>query len=465
MPRDAFSAHRSWETDIASDAARRREAGIPNSVALGARLRKPAVWGVYADEGRARGSGFGKPGAMVLGGSRPRTTAEISAAVKAKQRPVHHLTDLEVYFKTAEFVGLEAAVYREEENWQELFRVLLAYTSLVVETIRKHKDWTTDASRHGRRAETCKAYEAEVVKCMEEMESLKPRINAEAKAFKQAAPPERPAVRPPPVDGGSAAPGGEARAPEASPLETFTEADWDLLSATPAQLAAAAERWDAGGASTTAREKGAQPRPRYQPRAEYVAAGAAHFALPKGFEDMFPHEGAWGFWYLPGTPDFHVKWTGVAEILGGLGMASAADIVIAVKDTKMALTETAIGIVPAQIGRYVVARTGDVKARRIMLTGHRFSALEGADYGLVDFAVDDMAAAESQLAELVAGVRRCAPGANAATKELLEANKHLDDVAMIRYAGETFAKSVKSDEGKEGVASFLEKRKPNWVQE
>ena len=112
-----------------------------------------------------------------------------------------------------------------------------------------------------------------------------------------------------------------------------------------------------------------------------------------------------------------------AAMAGGLGMASAADIVIAVKDTKMALTETAIGIVPAQIGRYVVARTGDVKARRIMLTGHRFSALEGADYGLVDFAVDDMAAAESQLAELVAGVRRCAPGANAATKELLEALK------------------------------------------
>ena len=55
----------------------------------------------------------------------------------------------------------------------------------------------------------------------------------------------------------------------------------------------------------------------------YVAAGAAHFALPKGFEDMYPHQGAWGFWSLPGSPDFHVKWTGVAEILGGLGMASA----------------------------------------------------------------------------------------------------------------------------------------------
>jgi isohexenylglutaconyl-CoA hydratase len=153
-----------------------------------------------------------------------------------------------------------------------------------------------------------------------------------------------------------------------------------------------------------------------------------------------------------------------AAMAGGLGMAAAGDIVIGVKDTKMALTETAIGIVPAQIGRYIVARTGDIKARRIMLTGHRFTAAEGADYGLVDIAVADMKAAEAQLAELIAGVRRCAPGANAATKELLVANAQLGDTEMIRYAGEAFAKSVKSDEGKEGVASFLEKRKPNWVQ-
>ena len=56
----------------------------------------------------------------------------------------------------------------------------------------------------------------------------------------------------------------------------------------------------------------------------YVAAGAAHFALPQGFKDMFPHKGAWGWWNLPGSPEFHVAWTGVAEILGGLGMASGA---------------------------------------------------------------------------------------------------------------------------------------------
>lgn len=56
----------------------------------------------------------------------------------------------------------------------------------------------------------------------------------------------------------------------------------------------------------------------------YVAAGAAHFALPGGFKDMFPHKGAWGWWNLPGSPEFHVAWSGVAEIVGGLGMASGA---------------------------------------------------------------------------------------------------------------------------------------------
>lgn len=55
----------------------------------------------------------------------------------------------------------------------------------------------------------------------------------------------------------------------------------------------------------------------------YVAAGAAHFGLHQGFVDMFPHKNAWGFFNLPGSPSFHVNWTGAAEILGGLGIASA----------------------------------------------------------------------------------------------------------------------------------------------
>ena len=52
----------------------------------------------------------------------------------------------------------------------------------------------------------------------------------------------------------------------------------------------------------------------------YVAAGVAHFTVHDGFATMMPHEGAWGFWRLPGSPSFHVNWTGVAEIAGGLGL-------------------------------------------------------------------------------------------------------------------------------------------------
>ena len=97
-----------------------------------------------------------------------------------------------------------------------------------------------------------------------------------------------------------------------------------------------------------------------------------------------------------------------------------------------------------------------------MLTGLRFTAAEGQQFGIVDFLANDMAEAEAELA-LQAGVRRCA-GANAATKKLLEVNKRLSGADMVAAAGKAFAET-KSDEGREGVASFLEKRKPDWVQE
>ena len=52
----------------------------------------------------------------------------------------------------------------------------------------------------------------------------------------------------------------------------------------------------------------------------YAIAGVTHFTVQKEYENIYPSKGAWGIWYLPGTPEFHVKWTGVAEILGGLGL-------------------------------------------------------------------------------------------------------------------------------------------------
>jgi uncharacterized membrane protein len=58
--------------------------------------------------------------------------------------------------------------------------------------------------------------------------------------------------------------------------------------------------------------------------ATYVAAGVAHFTAKDSFCTMMPHRGAWGFWYLPGSPEFHVLWTGVVEIAGGLGVLAGA---------------------------------------------------------------------------------------------------------------------------------------------
>lgn len=52
----------------------------------------------------------------------------------------------------------------------------------------------------------------------------------------------------------------------------------------------------------------------------YAAAGVTHFTLQDAYENIYPQKGSWGLWYLPGSSEFHVKWTGVAEIVGGLGL-------------------------------------------------------------------------------------------------------------------------------------------------
>lgn len=56
----------------------------------------------------------------------------------------------------------------------------------------------------------------------------------------------------------------------------------------------------------------------------FALAGVAHFLVPESFTCFYPVRGAWGFWYLPGTPSFHVYWTGVAEVLGGVGITLGA---------------------------------------------------------------------------------------------------------------------------------------------
>jgi isohexenylglutaconyl-CoA hydratase len=165
------------------------------------------------------------------------------------------------------------------------------------------------------------------------------------------------------------------------------------------------------------------------------------------------------------TPQVVVALIEGAAIAGGLGLACCADIIAVANDAKFSLTETQLGITPAQIAPYVVKRVGLNAARRLMLTGARFTGEDAARLGLADHVAADAAGLEEIEASIRKDVIRCAPGANAATKEILLATARLDPDAMMDFAAEKFADCMLSDEGREGIASFVEKRKPKWAAE
>lgn len=152
-----------------------------------------------------------------------------------------------------------------------------------------------------------------------------------------------------------------------------------------------------------------------------------------------------------------------AAMAGGLGMVCCGDVVAVTRDAKFALTETTLGIAPAQIAPYVVQRLGLTTSRRLMLTAARFDGEEAGRIGLADHVAEDAAGLDAYEQEIRRQVTRCAPGANAITKEIVLAAPRLDREAMIDFAAEGFARCMLSDEGREGIGAFVEKRKPVWA--
>jgi isohexenylglutaconyl-CoA hydratase len=148
---------------------------------------------------------------------------------------------------------------------------------------------------------------------------------------------------------------------------------------------------------------------------------------------------------------------------GGMGLACCADIVIATARARFALSETSLGLPPAQIAPYVVSRIGERQARRVALTGARLDGKEAAAIGLADFYFETDAERDTQLEKLLAQIARCAPGANAVTKRLILACRGLASPAYIDEAAKSFSECLRGPEGREGIAAFLEKRSPNWT--
>ena len=151
-----------------------------------------------------------------------------------------------------------------------------------------------------------------------------------------------------------------------------------------------------------------------------------------------------------------------AAMAGGMGMACAADLVVAPRGTLFGLSEVRIGLSPAQIAPFVLRRLGPA-ARRLMLTGARLTAEQGAGIGLVDVLTEDAAGLEAAEAALRADVLACAPGAVAETKALLRELPALDRAGQIDRAARGFAGLMGAPEAAEGLASFLERRKPAWA--
>lgn len=151
-----------------------------------------------------------------------------------------------------------------------------------------------------------------------------------------------------------------------------------------------------------------------------------------------------------------------AAMAGGLGLACLADVVLATRDARFALTEVTLGLPPAQITPVVIRRIGASEARRLLLTAAAFDGEEAGRLGFVHTVVADAAALETAATLLLARARRGAPGAIAATKQIINATTALDGDALVQFAAERFADCMLGDEAREGLSAFAEKRQPAW---
>lgn len=146
---------------------------------------------------------------------------------------------------------------------------------------------------------------------------------------------------------------------------------------------------------------------------------------------------------------------------GGIGMASVCDVAIGADHLKMGLTETKLGLIPATIGPYVVARMGEARARRVFMSARLFGAAEAVELGLLARVVPAADLASAVEAEVVPYLS-VAPGAVAAAKKLTrDLGPRLDD-EVIDMTVRALVDRWEGDEAAEGISAFFDKRKPRW---
>ena len=151
-----------------------------------------------------------------------------------------------------------------------------------------------------------------------------------------------------------------------------------------------------------------------------------------------------------------------AALGGGVGLVSVADIAIASEAAVFGLTEVRVGLLPAVISPYVVRALGERRARALFLTGERFGAKDAERFGLVHQVVAPEALSEA-VEKTIAAILEGGPEAQSACKELIRDVAGKAPETLSEITSLYLARRRASDEGREGLTAFMEKRKPRWT--
>jgi methylglutaconyl-CoA hydratase len=147
---------------------------------------------------------------------------------------------------------------------------------------------------------------------------------------------------------------------------------------------------------------------------------------------------------------------------GGLGLISICDITLGLADATFRLSEVTLGLIPATIAPFVVAKIGVPNARRIMLNACKLDGIAAARLGLLDVVVCTMEELDEAVEREVVAALQCAPGAVAKAKQLIHYVSTHDVQENLAYTATALADAWESAELREGIDAFVNKRKPRW---
>ena len=144
---------------------------------------------------------------------------------------------------------------------------------------------------------------------------------------------------------------------------------------------------------------------------------------------------------------------------GAFGIVCSSDLVLSMSNARFAMTETRLGLSPAQIAPYVIDRLGFSNARKLILLGFSIDGNQAYDMGLTDYLSTTKEEFNETLNSIKRQVNQCSPHALTLTKNIIRPRNEID----IDLSAKIFAECIESEEGKEGIKSFFEKKKPYWA--